>query len=63
MSAPETMLACAGCGCAAPRLDSPEFESWCGGALGDHEQPVPAGLLLCPECRAAEALHEELGGG
>jgi hypothetical protein len=63
MTTPETLLACTGCGSAAPPLDSAEFGDWCGGGLDEAEQPVPAGLLLCPACRASEAPHNELGGG
>jgi hypothetical protein len=63
MSAPETVLACSGCGCAAPPLGSAELDGWCGRELDEAGHSVPAGLLLCPECRAAEAPHDELGGG
>jgi hypothetical protein len=63
MTPPETLLACSGCGCSAPPLDSAAFDDWCGGSLDEPERQVPAGLLLCPECRTAEAPHDELGGG
>jgi hypothetical protein len=63
MTTPETLLACSGCGCAAPPLDSDEFASWCGSTLDEPERHLPAGLLLCPACRATEAARDELGGG
>jgi hypothetical protein len=63
MTTPETLLACSGCSRVAPPLDSTEFGDWCGSALDEPELHLPAGLLLCPECRAAESPHDELGGG